>query len=68
MLTHVPVQPGDVSEVQGEQGLSRPQVQHVVLLTEQQRGEVQEPRDREVSARPLLRIWEREEMVQRNVL
>ena len=64
--TYIPLQLGgaDISEVQCKQLLPGSHVEHVVLLAEEQRGEIQDPRDREMSGGPLLCIWRREEMVQ----
>lgn len=58
--THALLQLGlaDVREGEGKQRLPGPDVQHVVLLAEQQRGVIEDAVHRESLGRPLLCIWE----------
>ena len=59
-FTHVLLQLGlaDVGEAEGEQRLPGSDVQHVVLLAEQQRRVIEDAVHRESLGRPLLCIWE----------
>lgn len=59
-FTHVLLQLGlaDVREAEGEQRLPGSDVQHVVLLAEQQRCVIEDAVHRKSLGRPLLCIWE----------
>lgn len=59
-VTHVLLQLGlaDIREAEGKQSFPGSHIQHVVLLTEQQRGVVGDAVRREPLGRSLLRIWQ----------